>query len=91
MSTRLREHERTALQKSSRDYTVFVNEYFMMRAKIFLDTYSRDVLDLKYYWGRVKFASGRGQIHMHILGITKNKAYLHEFIRLSQKTKKSVS
>ena len=88
MSTRLREHERTALQKSSRDYTVFVNEYFMMRAKIFLDNYSRDVLDLKYYWGRVELVSGRGQIHMHILGIAKNKAYLHEFYHAESEDKK---
>ena len=88
MSTRLREHKRTALQKSSRDYTVFVNEYFMMRAKIFLDTYLWDVLDLEYYWGHVEFVSGRGQIHMHILGIAKNKAYLHEFYHAESEDEK---
>ena len=53
----------------------------MMRAKQFMDEFARDALDLEYYWSRVEFASGRGAIHLHILGIGKNKAYLNDFYR----------
>ncbi len=51
----------------------------MMREKQFMDEFSWNVLDLEYYWGHVKFASGCGTIHLHILGIVKNKAYLNDF------------
>ena len=37
---------------------------------------ARDALDLEYYWGRVEFASGRGAIHLHILGIGKEQGLL---------------
>lgn len=31
-----------------------------------------DAYGIKYYWGRFEFANCRGQIHLHLLGITKN-------------------
>ncbi len=58
----------------------------MIRAKQFMGSFARDMLELEYYWGCVKFASGRGAIHLHILGIAKNKTYLNYFYR--EKTKK---
>ncbi len=36
-------------------------------------------LGIEHYWGRVEFAPGRGAIHLHIVGIAYNKAYLREF------------
>ena len=51
----------------------------MHRAKTFMDIFAQEVLNLEYYWGRVEFASGRGAIHLHILGIAKNKGYLPQF------------
>ena len=51
----------------------------MMRAQNFMDDFARKVLESEYYWGQVEFVSGRGAIHLHILGIAKNKAYLHDF------------
>ena len=44
-----------------------------------MDIFAREVLNLEYYWGRVEFATGCGAIHLHILGIAKNKAYLPRF------------
>ena len=41
----------------------------------------RKSLSIKHYWGRVEFAPGRGQIHLHMLGIVKNKAYLKDFYK----------
>ena len=60
---------------------MYVNQYFMFRAKRFLDTFAYDVLELEHYWGRVEFAPGRGAIHLHLLGIAKNKAYLPDFYK----------
>ena len=70
-----------AMCKAARKYPHYVNQYFMHRAKVFMDGFAREVMDLEYYWGRVEFASGRGQIHLHILGIAKNKAYLLDFYK----------
>ncbi len=35
------------------------------------------------YWGRVEFAPGRGAIHLHIVAIAKDRAYLQDFYRAS--------
>ena len=40
-----------------------------------------EALGIEHYWGRVEFAPGRGQIHLHMLGIAKNKAYLNDFYK----------
>lgn len=86
--TLLKKSNQKALQKSIRRYSLYVNQYFMRRAKTFMDEYARDAMDLEYYWGRVEFAPGRGQIHLHILGIAKDKAYLHDFYRAKTETEK---
>jgi len=53
-----------------------------------MDEFAREAFDLEYYWGRVEFAPGRGAIHLHILGIAKNKAYLHDFHNAKGENKK---
>ena len=77
-----------AMAQAARRYPLYVNEYFMKRAKTFLDGYAREVLNIEYYWGRVEFASGRGQIHLHILGIAKDRAYLDDFYRAKSEEEK---
>ena len=47
--------------------------------KKFMDCFARDILDLEYYWGRVNFAPSRSVIHVHLLAIAKDKAYLNDF------------
>ena len=77
-----------AMCRASRRHPLYVNQYFMMRAERFMDEYARHALELEYYWGRVEFAPGRGAIHLHILGIAKNKAYLNDFYRAKTEKKK---
>ena len=88
-SEQLKKAKFGAMCKAARRYPHYVNQYFMRRAKKFMDTYAREVMDLEYYWGRVEFASGRGQIHLHILGITKGKAYLKDFYKAKSEEEKA--
>ena len=44
--------------KQIREHTLYVNEYFMKRAKEFMDGYAREILRVEHYWGRVEFAGG---------------------------------
>lgn len=79
-----------AMCKSARRWPLFVNEYFMERAKLFLDTIVKEALGVDHYWGRVEFAPGRGQIHLHLLAIAKDKSYLqdyHQAETLDEKTR----
>ena len=39
----------------------------------------KEITEVNAYSVRVEFSAGRGQIHLHILSITKNKAYLRDF------------
>ena len=61
----------------------------MNRAKIFMDTFARTALGIEHYWGRVEFAGGRGQIHIHLLRIAKHKGYLPDFYAAKTEQKKS--
>ena len=51
------------------DYALVIQQYFIKRAENFLNTVGKELLGIKYYWGRMEFAKGRGQIHIHLLGI----------------------
>jgi hypothetical protein len=51
----------------------------MQRAKSFMSTVVKMALGIEHYWGRVKFAPGREAIHLHIVAIAKDMAYLQDF------------
>ena len=70
-----------AMQKASKKYPLFVNDFFMKRSRSFMGTVLKDALGIEHYWGRVEFAPGRGQIHLHMLGIAKDMAYLKDFYK----------
>jgi hypothetical protein len=55
----------------------------MKLANSFMKTVMKKVFQIEHYWGRVEFAPGRGAIHLHIMAIAKNKAYLQEFYNAS--------
>ena len=78
----------TVMGRAVRKYPMYVNKYFIRRAKLFLDDYARNHMELEFYWGRVEFAADRGQIRLHILGIAKNKAYLNDFYRAKTEEEK---
>ena len=84
----LRTGDSKAMGRAARRNPMYVNQYFMFRAKRFLDTFAYDVLELEHYWGRVEFAPGRGAIHLHLLGIAKNKAYLPDFYKAKTEREK---
>ena len=69
----------SAISMSVRKYPLLVSEFFMIRGTLFIQIILKKMIDLEHYWGRVEFAPGRGQIHLHILAIMKEKAYLHCF------------
>ena len=81
MAQLLDNNDFSAMQKASRRYPLFVNDFFMKRARSFMKNVLSKALGIEHYWGRVEFAPGRGQIHLHMLGIAKNKAYLKDFYK----------
>jgi hypothetical protein len=70
---------RKEMSNSARKYPLFVNEFFMKRANLFMKTVMKDALQIDHYWGRVEFAPGRGTIHLHVVAIAKDRAYLQDF------------
>ena len=61
------------LQKILNEYSLVIQEFFQIRVKYWLKTVGAQVFGIKHYWVRYEFAPGRGQIHAHMLCITKNK------------------
>jgi hypothetical protein len=72
---------RTEMATSARKYPLFVNEFFMKRANSFMKSVMKNALQIDHYWGRVEFAPGRGAIHLHIVAIAKDRAYLQDFFK----------
>ena len=81
MAQLLDNNDFSAMQKAAKRYPLFVNDFFMKRARSFMKNVLSKELGIEHYWGRVEFAPGRGQIHLHMLGIAKNKAYLKDFYK----------
>jgi hypothetical protein len=47
-----------------------------------MSTVVKMALGIEHYWGCVKYAPGRGAIHLHIVAIAKGMAYLQDFFTL---------
>ncbi len=67
-----------AMSNASRRHPLFVNEYFMRRAKSSMATVIKTALRIEHYWDRVEFVPGSGAIH-HIVAIANDMAYLQDF------------
>ena len=78
-----------AMAKSVKRFTLFVNDFFMKRSRVFLDTVMKNAMNIEHYWARVEFAPGRGQIHLHLLGIGKDKSYMYDFYRAKTEEEKA--
>jgi hypothetical protein len=72
----IRDGSMIAMPNASWRHLLFVNEYFMKRAKSFMATVVKTALRIEHYWGHVEFAPGCGLIHIHIVLIAKDMAYL---------------
>jgi hypothetical protein len=49
-----------SMANAAQGYPLYVNEFFMKRAKSFMATVVKKALGIDHYWGRVEFAPGRG-------------------------------
>ena len=58
--------------KAVNDHALTVQHFFIMRCQDFLNTVGKSLFGIEHYWGRMEFAKGRGQIHLHLLGILSN-------------------
>jgi hypothetical protein len=58
------------LHQALNDYTIIVQEFFQICVDKFLKTIRLEVFGIKHYWGQFEFAKSRGQIHLHLIGIT---------------------
>jgi hypothetical protein len=70
----IRDGSMIAMSNAFWRHPLFVNKYFMRRAKSFMSTVVKMALGIEHYWGRVEFAPGRGAIHVHIIAIAKDMA-----------------
>jgi hypothetical protein len=71
------------MSNAARNYPLFVNNFFMKHVNLFMKTVLKNALQIKHYWGCVEFAPGRGAIHLHVMAIAKNRAYLQDFVLAS--------
>ncbi len=69
-----------AMSNASWRHPLFVNEYFMRRAKSFMSTVVKMALGIEHYWGHVEFAPGRGAIHLHSVAIAKRHGLFERFL-----------
>ena len=64
------------------EYSIVIQEYFQAKVDIFMATVGKDIFGIEHYWGRFEFASMRGQIHLHLLGITADRSVNKTFYDL---------
>jgi hypothetical protein len=79
------------MSNAARKYPLLVNDFFMKHANSFMKTVLKNALHIEHYWGRVEFAPGRGAIiHLHVVAIEKDRAYLQDFFKLLHWRKKQM-
>ena len=60
------------LSKILNEYSLVVQEYFQARVETWLKTVGKEIFGIEHYWVRFEFAPGRGQIHAHLLAISRD-------------------
>jgi hypothetical protein len=70
---------RKEMSNATRKYPLFVNDFFMKCVNWFMKTVMKNALQLEHYWGRVEFAPSRGAIHLCVVAIRKDRAYVQDF------------
>lgn len=54
-------------------HTGLVQDFFHKKTEAWLQIVGKKVFKIEYYWAAYEFAAGRGQIHTHLLAITKDQ------------------
>ena len=83
-------NDKSAMIKAANDYSIVVQEYFIQRVQIWMDTVGKKLFKIKHYWYRYEFAKGRGQIHAHMLCICDNQHIMREAYRAREDKDKQV-
>ncbi len=52
------------MSNAARKYPLFENDFFMQHVNLFMKTVMKNALQIEHYWGCVKFAPGKGAIHL---------------------------
>jgi hypothetical protein len=79
------------MSNAASKFPLYVNEFFYEACQFVHEDSYEKALQIEHYWGRVDFAPGTGAIHLHIVAIAKNKAYLQKFYNASLLHQKSRS
>jgi hypothetical protein len=77
------------MSNAARKYPLFVNDFFVKRVNSFMKTVMKNAIQIEHYLGRVEFAPGRGAIHLHVVAIAKDRAYLQDFFKASSLEEKA--
>ena len=59
--------------KAIDEHSGLVQEFFILRFNTWMNTIGKKLLHIKHFWAAFEFASGRGQIHTHLLAITSDQ------------------
>jgi hypothetical protein len=51
------------------DYSLIIQDYFHKKVEFFIEYIGKNVFRMTFHWGRFEFSKGRGQIHLHLVGI----------------------
>ena len=83
LATNIMNGDHRSCMKAVNLHTSLVQDFFTLRTEYWLDTVGRKLLNITHYWGAFEFASGRGQIHTHMLAITGHQVeVLKKYYRL---------
>ena len=74
-----------ATRKAAELFSITVQQFFQIRVQEWIDTVGKKALDIEFYWGRYEFTKGRGQIHIHMLCITRNRHVFKQYYKHTQK------
>ena len=88
-ATKLKSGDFTAMAKSARRCPGFSSIFPMKHVDDSMETVVKDAPGIEHYWGRVELAPGRGEIHLHIIAIGRDKAYLEDFHKATTTEKKA--
>jgi hypothetical protein len=72
---------RKEMSNSTRKYPLFINEFFKKHVNSFMKRVMKNALQIEHYWGRAEFAPGRGAIHLHVVAVAKDRAFLQDFYK----------
>jgi hypothetical protein len=75
--------------KAINDYSIVIQEFFHLRIRDFLNSVGLNIFGILHYWLRFEFGRARGQIHGHLVAITKDAIDPNDIYQKLWKLKKN--